>query len=144
MNVARSFMKLGELSDASITGLINTGYDLLSSRYSFEQEIDPATGKAVSGVRGGVITVNIDGLPSLEITDWALNSKIYKSGVVVLCDADNNPVEKLFFEDGACTSMIIDFEQDGESYMLTQLTIHARQLKLNDFEFKQNWTINKY
>lgn len=100
----------------------------------------------------GVITVNIDGLPSQVVTDWALNSKMYKSGVSVLCDSDNNPVEKLFFMDGACTSMIIDFEQDGVGYdkqvavnskhgIVVNFRITANVIWFNEKSIFNNWKL---
>lgn len=135
------FLKLGELSDASITGLTSTGFELIDCQYSFFQGVDHL-GKAETRTHLAGISLVYDGLPSSEIIRWGMDSRIYLSGTFVLYDANNTPLENIFFEDGACTHMHISYTADGNSCAATKLTIHPRILKIDDDTFTQPWTIS--
>lgn len=97
----RTFLKLGELSDGSITGLFQSGYELEHCSYNFVQGIDNK-GESQTRVHGGVIAFSIASLPSDDLIRWSLNSRNYLSGVIVLYDADNVAIEKTFFTGATC------------------------------------------
>jgi hypothetical protein len=135
------FLKMGELSDASRSGLISTAYELLDCQYGFYQEVDNF-GKAETNVRLAGINIVYDGLPTSDIIKWAMSSQLYYNGALILYDDSDEPQEKLFFEDGACTHMHISYLADGDSYATTNLTIYPRVLKIGDNRFEQPWTLS--
>lgn len=137
----RWFLTLGELSDASIAGLINSGFELLDCSYSLYQGLDER-GRAQTNVRVDGLHLVYDGLPSSEIIDWGLNPRKYYAGALVLNDANNMPQEKIFFEDGACVHFQISYIADGGSYASTKMTISPRVLKLGDDALTQPWTLS--
>ena len=81
----RWFLKIGELSDASILGLMHESNELVHCSYSFDQGID-FKGQAQTAVQSGGIVVTYDGLPTKEIMEWSLNSRKLYDGALVLCE----------------------------------------------------------
>lgn len=94
-------MKLGSLGDASIQGLYKESYELDSCSFGFSQGVN-VDGKAQTDVRGGAISVTIPGIPPADIIEWALGSRKYYDGVIVVCDDNEMPLEKVNFTDEAC------------------------------------------
>ena len=138
----KSFLRIGAFSDRSIIGMQKEGYELASFTHHFHQEIDQ-NGKVLSGVRGGTITVLIEGFPSQELIDWGMDSRIYHWGEVVVVDTDGNILEKIQFELGACTFFKIHYVSTGNAYCITKLMIEAKKIKAgDDVELERNWTID--
>ncbi len=135
----KSFLKLGMLSDASIMGLYKESYELESCSYGFSQGVN-TDGKAQTEVRGGGILVTIPGIPAMDIIQWALDSRKYHDGVVVICDENDMALEKLKFQDAACIGMEINYSQKGKGYIATKLTLQARKLTVGDTELNNRWT----
>jgi len=135
----KSFLKIGPLDDASIVGLYKSSYELKNCSYGFRQGVN-VDGKAQTEVRGGDIHVTISGLPPLDVIQWALDSRKYNDGVIVFCDSDNMPLEKVHFTDAACISMDISYTQQGDSYAATKLTLRARKITVGDNNLNNRWT----
>lgn len=138
----RVFLRIGDLPDASIMGLLKDTYELLNFDYSFAQGVDQK-GKAQTAVRGGVLSLTLANLPSQELISWMLKSRERKSGSIVLCDADNAPLSKLFFKNAACVKMDVVFVQQGSSYLATQVQLQAEQLTLGSTTFTNRWVNSK-
>lgn len=138
----RWFLRLGEFSDASVAGLITSGFELLGCSYSFYQGVDER-GRSQTGVRIDGMDIVYDGIPSDDIIRWAVSSRKYYNGVLLLLDANDTPQDKLFFEDGTCVSMKISYISDGEAYISTALKISPRLLKIDDDTLKQPWTFDE-
>lgn len=136
----RSFLILGGGDAANIMSLIKGGYEILDCNYSFNQGVDDK-GRATTKVHGGIINVALSQLPPDPIIEWALNSRKYLDGVIALVDAENIPLEKLIFSQGACVDMEIDYMQTGDSYIVTKLMILVGKLVVGDgIDFENEWT----
>ena len=135
----RTFLKLGELPDGSIEGLFKGGYELEHCSYTFAQGIDHQ-GKTQTKVRGGTIALILNQLPSNELIQWSIKSCNFVSGVIVLYDENNVPLEKTFFKDAACVHMKISHETDGKAYTCTNLIIQANTITLGNVKLENNWT----
>ncbi|MDR2145896.1 MAG: type VI secretion system needle protein Hcp [Tannerella sp.] len=136
----RSFLIFGG-GTADILSLIKGGYEILNFRFRFKQGVG-TNGKATTKVHGGTIDILLSQLPDKEHIDWALNSRKYLDGMIVSLDADNMPIEKVFFQNATCTYFKIDFLQSGSSYLSTKLEITAEKLKvgsLGDITFDNKW-----
>ena len=59
-------------------------------------------------VRGGTISLTYGGLPQQDLLHWMLGSTKYEDGAIVVCDDNNEPLEKIFFEQAACVGLEID------------------------------------
>ena len=136
----RSFLILGGDSPADIKSLIKGGYEMANCRFGFKQGID-AKGKATTSVQSGVIDLVLFQVPPKPIVEWALDSRKYLDGMIVLLDAENVPVEKTIFENATCTYFKIDYQEAGTSYLAIKMEITAERLHVADGEisFKNNW-----
>lgn len=135
----KSFLRLGALEDASIAGLYKDSYELDSCFYGFSQGVN-SDGKAQTEVRGGTISVTISGIPPNDIIQWATDSHKYHDGVLVVCDDNDMPLEKIRFVNAACVAMDISYSQAGKGYISTKLTLQAQKLAVGDTELVNRWT----
>lgn len=133
------FLKIGELTDASVIGLKRSANELVHCSVSFYQGID-YKGQVQTAVRAGDIVLTYDGLPSKEVIEWAMTSTKLYSGVLVLCDSDEMPIDKIFFEDAACINMSVNYINEGKSSIITQLRLQARKLISGHETLVQPWT----
>lgn len=137
----KSFLRIGALNDSSISGLYKDSYELESCNYSFSQGVD-ANGKPQTDVRGGTIFLIYGGLPQDDLFRWMLGSTKYEDGVIVVCNDNNEPLEKIHFEQAACVRLEIEYSQQGKSYMYTKFTLQARKIKVGETTLENRWTIN--
>ena len=138
----KSFLRIGALSDSSISGLYKDSYELESCSYSFSQGID-LNGKPQTDVHGGTIFLTYAGLPQEDMLRWMLGSVQYEDGAIVICDDNDEPLEKILFEQAACVGLEIEYTQKGKSYIHTTITLQARKIKVGGTALENRWTINK-
>ncbi len=135
----RSFLMIGDTGAADIISLIKGGPEVIDCNFSFHQDVDDK-GKATTKVQSGTLNVTISQLPPQNIIEWALNSRKYSDGVVVVLDAENIPLEKIFFKNATCINMEINYTQKGESYASTKLIIQAEKLIVGSgINFDNDW-----
>lgn len=61
--------------------------------------------------------------------------------MVVTLDAENVPLEKLFFKQGACIHFEMNYTLTGKSYAETKIIIQANSLEVGEgIEFYNEWT----
>jgi len=136
----KTYLKLDDFTGTDLLSLTKSGYELSKFEFSFQQGVDD-TGKASSGVFGGTLLLTLPMLPPNVITEWALDSRKYKKGVIVMLDDHDIPQEKVMFDGAACVDMNIDYTQKGESYITTSLVLQAEQLMFgNGLDFDNLWT----
>lgn len=138
----KSFLRIGALNDSSISGLYKDSYELESCNFSFSQGTD-VNGKPQTEVRGGTLYLTYGGLPQNDMLRWMLNSTKYEDGAIVVCNDNDEPLEKICFEQAACVGLGIEYIQKGKSYIQTKITLQARKLKVGDMTLENRWTINK-
>ena len=136
----KTYLKLGEFQGTDIMSLLRDDYEVANCEFSFQQGVDDQ-GKPSTRVFGGTISLIIPMIPSNEIIDWALNSYRYKDGTIIILDADNVPVNKIFFKRATCINMTFAYSQKGKSYSTTNIVLQAEELKFGSgAEFSNNWT----
>lgn len=134
----RWFLRLGESSDANLFALMNEASELIHCDHSFYQGVD-AKGQAQTNVRVGNIVATYDGLPSSDTIEWALDSRRYMNGAIILYDANDIPLSKMFFQDAACVGLHLSFSNAGKTSILTQIKITPRKLTSGDVTIDQHW-----
>lgn len=137
----KSFLRIGALNDSSILGLYKDSYELESCSFSFSQGVD-TNGSPQTEVRGGTLYLTYSGLPREDMLRWMLNSTNYENGVIVTCDDNNEPLEKIHFEQAACVGLEIEYIQKGKAYLQTKITLKARKIKVGETILENRWTIN--
>ena len=134
----RTFLLIGG-SAGDIVSLIKGGYEVSRFSFSFEQGID-SEGKATTRVYAGALSITLSQLPPTNIIEWALQSRKYNEGAIVMLDANNLPVEKILFKNAACVGMEVEYTQKGQSYASTNLVVLAEQLVVgNGINFDNEW-----
>ena len=134
----RSFLVIGG-GAADILSLIGGGYEILDCNFDFRQGVD-RKGKATTRVYSGTIYVKLSQLPKNDLIEWALNSRKYSNGFIVVLDANNIPLEKFIFSNATCINFGIDYTLKGDSYTCTKLVIQAEKLIVGDgIEFENEW-----
>jgi len=134
----RAFFIIGD-SPADIKSLISNGYEVLDCSFAFRQGID-RFGKATTRVHSGTLDVKLSELPKKDLIEWALDSRKYMDGRIVLLEADNIPQEKVLFENATCINFGIDYTLKGDSYTCTKLVIQSEKMIVGDgIEFENEW-----
>ena len=135
----KAFLKIGELTDGSLTGLYREGYELAKCDYSFSQGSD-YQGKPQMDVQGGSIYIIYSGIPPQEILEWALDIRKYHNGVIVIYDQNEQPLEKIQFEQAACVGLEIDYSQIGAGLFNTRIELRAFSLLVGVQFLTNRWT----
>ena len=134
----RSFFMIGG-GAADIKSLISGGYEILDCNFSFHQDID-RTGKATTRVYSGTLDVKLSELPKKDLIEWALESRKYMDGMIVVLDPNNIPLEKVLFKNATCINFGIDYTLKGESYTCTSLIIQCEKMIVGDgIDFENEW-----
>lgn len=137
----RSFLMLGSAGGTNILDLMKGGLEIMDYNFSIYQGIDDK-GKATTRTAAGSINLTISQLPNEEIIEWALNSRKYLDGCIVLLDGDNSPVEKIVFKNAACVNFDITYAVKGTGYAATRLSIQAEAINMgdgDDNDFSNEW-----
>jgi len=135
----RAFLITGGESPADIKSLIKGGYEVLECSFNFNQDID-RTGKASTRVKSGTLDVKLSELPKNDLIDWALDSRKYMDGMIIVLDPDNLPLEKVFFKKATCIDFGIDYTLKGDSYTCTKMIIQSEKMIVGDgIEFENEW-----
>ncbi|GHT35536.1 hypothetical protein FACS189434_13500 [Bacteroidia bacterium] len=134
----KTFLKLGTLSDSSMMGLYKDSYELESCHYGFSQGVD-SNGKAQTEVSGGAIYITYPALPTAEMLQWALNARKYYDGTIVICDDNEQPLEKINFEQAACVGLEINYSQKGKGYINTKLVLQTARISVGTTQLTNKW-----
>ena len=134
----KCFLRIGQLEDSSASGLYKDSYELLSCDFGFAQSMD-RNGKPQSEVQGGTISMVYPNVPPQEIVDWMLKSGKVENGAIVICDANDLPLEKVYFEDGVCTGMKVGYHQRGNGYVSTNIQIDVRKISVGNVAIEKRW-----
>src|SRR5690554_366168 len=101
-------------------------------------------GKPQSEVQGGTISMVYPNVPPQEIVDWMLKSGKVENGAIVICDANDLPLEKVYFEDGVCTGMKVGYHQSGNGYVSTNIQIDVRKISVGNVAIEKRWVNIEY
>ncbi len=136
----KSFLLLDTDSTADIVSLIKGGYEILDCNMSFQQGVDER-GKPTTRVHSGTINITLSQLPPAPVIEWAMESRKFYDGMIVLVDAENKPLEKIYFENAACVGFDMRYTLSDDSYAATKLMLQAERIIVaEDVRFKNNWT----
>jgi len=113
--------------------------NVLHCGFRFTQGID-ATGKPVAIPQGGTIHLTLESSGDTDLFDWMVSPAQTKSGSIIFYKRDNNSkLKTLEFTDAHCVDYYETFDHVGENPMQVQISISAREVKLNESEFRNNW-----
>ena len=103
-------------------------------------QVTDATGKPTSIPQGGTINLVVESDGDTNLFDWMISPTQTKKGTVTFYRRDNmSKLKILEFADAHCVDYYETFDHQGDHPMQIQLVLSARDVKLNDSEFKNNW-----
>ena len=113
--------------------------NVLQCGFRFTQVTD-ATGKPTALPQGGTVSLIIESTGGTDMFDWMISPTQTKGGVITFYRRDTaSKLKTLEFVDAHCVDYHETFDHVGDHPMQVQLTISAREIKLNDSGFKNNW-----
>ena len=113
--------------------------NVLRCGFRFTQNTD-TNGRPTSIAHGGIIDLLVESNGGTNLFDWMINATQTKSGAITFYRRDTqSKLKTLEFTDAYCVDYYETFDHQGDHPMQIQLAISARELKLNDSEFKNNW-----
>jgi hypothetical protein len=78
-------------------------------------------------------------VPPQEIVDWMLKSGKVEDGAIVICDSNDVPLEKVYFEKGVCIGLNINYSQEGNSFVTTNISVQANVIKVGTSILENRW-----
>jgi hypothetical protein len=88
---------------------------------------------------GGTIHLVYSSIPSNVIISWMLKFGKLENGAIVICDANDTPLEKIYFEGAACTEMEVAYTQKGNGYITTKVQLQVRKLSVGSVSLEKKW-----
>lgn len=127
-----SFQATAELGDSK-------KMQTLHCSFQFIQPTD-VTGKPVAVPQGGTIRLTVESVGTAELFAWMISPTQVKSGTITFYRRDmNSKLKTLEFTDAYCVGYQEIFDHSGAHPMLIELVLSARELKVNDSQFRNNW-----
>jgi len=113
--------------------------NVLKCSFAFEQGAD-FTGRPSQKPRGGQVTIELESTNKTDFLEWMISSKMTKNGEIVFYKRDNmSSLKTLKFSDAYCLSYHEDFDAISDEPLKTRIVISAKELKVKDTTFKNNW-----
>lgn len=113
--------------------------NVLHCSFRLSQNTD-ATGKPTAVPQGGTVNLMVESDGSTDLFDWMISSTQTKSGTITFFRRDNmSKLKTLSFTDAHCVDYYEIFDHNSEEPMRIQLMLSAKEIKLNDSQFKNNW-----
>ncbi len=113
--------------------------NILHCAFRLSQATD-TTGKPTAIPQGGSVTLVVESNGTTGMFDWAVSPVQTKSGLITFYRRDNqSKLKTLQFIDAHCVDYYETFNHNGESPMQVQITLSAREIKVNESQFKNNW-----
>ena len=113
--------------------------NVLKCSFTFEQGAD-FTGRPSQKPRGGQVTIELESTNKTDFLEWMISSKMTKNGEIVFYKRDNmSSLKTLKFKEAYCLSYHEDFDAIGDEPLKTRIVISAKELKVKDTTFSNNW-----
>ena len=118
----------------------NEVLNILHCRYRFNQNVD-ISNRPTSIPMGGIIDITVESSGSTNLFDWMVSPTQTKNGDIAFFRRDNkdSKLKSLKFFDTHCVNYQEEYTYNGEYPMQITLQLSAKELKLNDSSYKNNW-----
>ncbi len=114
-------------------------YNVLHCGFRFVQSTN-TTGKPNAIPHGGNVNLVVESTGSTDVFDWMISAVQTKNGSITFYRRDNmSKLKTLEFSDGHCVDYYESFDHNGDHPMQITFTISAKELKLNESQYLNNW-----
>jgi hypothetical protein len=134
----KATLKLRKPMTDNIHGLHFQNYDLIHSEYSFHKKVN-RNGEVLSDVMGGNIKVVLPVLPTDELLSWVFDHGKKFNGEIVINDANEEVIEKVYFEEARCVEFRLHYEPNDISNIVLLMTINVQRMKVGTIEYQNSW-----
>lgn len=113
--------------------------NILYCSFRFTQVTD-ATGRPSSVPKGGAVMLTVESSGQSDLFDWMISPEQTRSGLITFYRRDTmSKLKTLEFTDAHCIDYQEVYQHDGDFPMQIKLVLSAKELKLNDSTFTNNW-----
>lgn len=113
--------------------------NVLHCSFRFTQITD-ATGKPTAVPQGGNIKILLESTGSTNLFDWMISPTQTKSGEIIFYRRDSmSKMKTIEFSEAHCVDYYESFDSEGKNPMQIQIVVSAREIRINDSEYKNNW-----
>lgn len=113
--------------------------NILYCSFRFTQVTD-ATGRPSSVPKGGAVMLTVESSGQSDLFDWMISPEQTRSGMITFYRRDTmSKLKTLEFTDAHCIDYQEVYQHDGDFPMQIKLVLSAKELKLNDSTFTNNW-----
>lgn len=113
--------------------------NILYCSFRFTQVTD-ATGRPSSVPKGGAVSLTVESAGGADLFDWMISPDQTRSGLITFYRRDTmSKLKTLEFTDAHCIDYQEVYQHDGDFPMQIKLVLSAKELKLNDSTFTNNW-----
>ena len=113
--------------------------NVLHCAFRFTQATD-TTGKPTAIPQGGAVTLVVESDGSTDLFDWMTSPTQTKNGMITFYRRDNmSKLKTLEFTDAHCVDYYETYDHNGDNPMQIQVTLSAKEVRLNQSQFKNNW-----
>ncbi|GGH80279.1 hypothetical protein HNQ91_004877 [Filimonas zeae] len=113
--------------------------NILYCSFRFTQVTD-ATGRPSSVPKGGAVMLTVESTGQSDLFDWMISPEQTRSGLITFYRRDTmSKLKTLEFTDAHCIDYQEVYQHDGEFPMQIKLVLSAKELKLNDSTYTNNW-----
>lgn len=131
----KAYLKLKIPKKNNILGLSRDSYELVACEYNIYQGIN-RVGEVCSGLKGGLIDLEIAGSPSEDLLGWMFDHTKRYNGEVTLLDGKYETQEQLYFEEARCVDLTLHYSAEEKPDTVTRLKIAAKQLQIGNAYFE--------
>jgi hypothetical protein len=118
-------------------------YNILEYHYNPNQQVDES-GKPISKVFGGQITLTIESTQDKTFLQWAINPNMTKEGTIVFYKRDAmSKLLEIKFETAYCVHHIENFSSKGKEPMSQTIKISPGRVIYEDVEHEETWNVRK-
>lgn len=122
----------------NIMGLHFQNYDLIYSEYSFHKKVSKE-GEVLSDVAGGNIRVALPVFPNDDLLAWVFDHGKKYNGEIVITDANEEVIEKVYFEQARCVEFRLHYEPSETNNIILLMTINVQKMNLGTIEYENTW-----
>ena len=110
-------------------------YVLQTVDYEFHRSVDKR-GEIISELKGGKITITIDGFADSLLLAWLFDDYIKEDGAIIMMDENEKDIEKLHFSNATVSSFHMNYDSKSDNGVSTSITIRAKEMKTDkDLQF---------
>jgi hypothetical protein len=131
----KAILKLKIPQKDNIMGLSWEKYELADCDYQFHKGMN-REGEVCTGLKGGLFTVSIVGVPSDELLAWMFDHVKKFNGEVTVMDMSEETLEQVYFAQARLTDLSLHYRAGNRPNTVTKLKLIVESIQINNAYFE--------